>query len=155
MFTFIEKDNTYIRKKILRTFAITLSIIVGEMFSVTVLAISYSHIMMIRILEGKIVHKTLSNFHPTFPPSFISILFFSHVFNLPPSSTSITTLSIISTLALTPLLVRLDQKSSLPLPQVCSNPHRVAPTNRSARLGRRRDFTVLKTIPPRKFEQSV
>lgn len=63
MFTFIEKDNTYIRKKILRTFAITLSIIVGEMFSVTVLAISYSHIMMIRILEGKIVHKTLSNFH--------------------------------------------------------------------------------------------
>lgn len=31
----------------------------------------------------------------------------------------------------------------------------MAPTNRSARLGRRRDFTVLKTIPPRKFEQSV
>lgn len=109
--------------------------------------------MIICILEGKIVHKTFSNFHPMFPPSFISILLFSHVSNLPPCSTTI--LSIISTLVWPPSLVRLDQKSSLPLPQVCSNPHRVAPTNRSARLGRRRDFTVLKTIPPRKFEQSV
>lgn len=88
-----------------------------------------------------------------FPPSFISILFFSHIFNLlpppPPYFQSFPP-------SLWPPPPRSPRsKVILPLPQVCSNPHRVAPTNRSARLGRRRDFTVLKTIPPRKFEQSV